>query len=592
MKPRAPSGAGRQRFQRFQQFQHFKDWFDNRTGLIGAFHALLRQPIPGGAAWFHALGAMAGFLVLLEFVTGVFLAFYYAPSAQTAWASVAFIQDELTLGWFVRGLHSFGASALIVVSGLHLLQVLVWGAYRAPRELNWIVGLVMLLLVLGFAITGFGLPWDQKGYWAKQVETSVVGTVPLVGAPMARVLQGGGAYGNYTVTHFYSLHVFVLPAALLLLLGLHLYQVHRHRLVPHWSQAPADTNRLSRGYWPRQAFRDAVGSTIALLIVVSFVLARRGADLEAPADPAGGYMARPEWYNIPLYQLRTYFEGPLEPLGTVVLPALVGLVLAALPFVDRGPDWRPWKRWPVMVGTLVGLGGLGALSALMLVKDARDPTFQSHRRQVAEDASRARALARRGVLPEGGVAVWRNDRDHEGRTLFKERCLTCHTTTGEGGAEGPDLQDYNSRAWLLAFMKDPYGPRFFGGAKKPLEGRMKPVEGSDDELQALVEFVYGQSGARDRQAALAERGEKLFSAMNCDACHGLDGQEEARGPNLLRRGSKGYVRRVIESSSHPVLYGERAKMPRFQGKLTPEQIDRLASFVVNLKSEADPRAAR
>jgi mono/diheme cytochrome c family protein len=166
--------------------------------------------------------------------------------------------------------------------------------------------------------------------------------------------------------------------------------------------------------------------------------------------------------------------------------------------------------------------------------------------------------------------------------LFKDKCATCHTRHGEGGGEGPDLHDYNSRAWLLAFLKDPYGPRFFGGAKKPPQGRMKPVEGSDEELAALVEFVYGQSGAANLNGELVRRGRELFSGMNCDACHGIDGQEEARGPNLKGRGRKDYVRRVIAHSGHAVLYGERAKMPRFAGKLTPEQIERLAGFVLEM----------
>jgi ubiquinol-cytochrome c reductase cytochrome b subunit len=562
--------------------QRAAEWFDSRTGLIGAWHALMRHPIPGGAAWFHALGAVATFLLAVEFVTGLFLAFYYAPSGHTAWASVAFIQDELTAGWFVRRLHSFGASALIVVAALHLVQVLVWGAYRAPRELNWIVGVLLLVVVVAFSMTGFGLPWDQRGYWAKQVETSIAGSVPLVGGVIERVIQGGGIYGNYTVTRLYSVHVFVLPALVLLLLGVHLYLVLRHRLTPHWSHSPAEANRLARGYWPRQAFRDAVGSTIAFLVVVSFVLARRGANLEAPADPGSPYMARPEWYSIPLFQLRKYFEGPLELVATLVIPGVVGGLVAALPFLDRGPDRRPGKRWPVLALAGVGLMGLSVLGVLMLRKDARDPAFQRHRREVAEEAIKARALARRGVLPEGGTAVWKNDPDYEARTLFKERCVTCHTLHGEGGGEGPDFHDYNSRAWLLSFMKDPYGPRFFGGAKKPLQGRMKPVEGSDDELAALVEFVYSQSGAADVQPALAERGQALFSDMNCDACHGIDGQEEARGPNLRKRGSTDYVRRTIAFSGHELLYGERAKRPRFQGKLTHEQIERLAGFVLEM----------
>jgi ubiquinol-cytochrome c reductase cytochrome b subunit len=319
------------------------------------------------------------------------------------------------------------------------------------------------------------------------------------------------------------------------------------------------------------------------VLVVGLVIARQGADLEAPADPGSGYLARPEWYALPLYQLRQYFHGPLELVATVLLPGLAGGLLAALPFIDRGPQRDPLQRWPVMAGLAAGLLGLGVLFALAAIKDGRDPAFQRQRLEAAQDAAKARALARRGVLPEGGIAVWKNDPDFEARAVFKERCLACHTAHGAGGGEGPDLADYNSRAWLLAFMKDPYGARFFGGAKKPMQGRMKPVEGSADELAALVEFVYGQSGAPDVHAGLAERGQSLFSDMNCDACHGIDGQEEARGPNLLHRGSKAYVRRVIENPAHPVLYGERSKMPRFGGKLPPEQIDRLASFVVQLR---------
>lgn len=556
------------------------EWIDNRTGLIGAGRAVLQQPIPGGAAWFHALGSMAAFLVVLELVTGLLLSFHYAPAATSAWASVAFIQDELTMGWFVRGLHSFGSSALIVVTGLHFLQVLIAGAYRAPRELNWIVGLLMFLLVLGLAITGYGLPWDQKGYWAKLVETGIVGQTPLVGALLEKVAQGGGAYGNYTVTRLHTVHVLVLPAALLTLLALHLRMVLRHRLTPRWGISDLEASRQAQPYFPGQAFRDTIGATLVTLVVVSFVLARRGASLEAPADPGSGYMARPEWYAVPLYQLRKYLEGPLEIVATLVIPGLVGGLVAALPFLDRGPHRHPLRRLPVMVATMVAVAGMAVLTVVPLLKDRADATFQSHRQDVAEQAIRARALARRGVLPEGGTAVWKNDPDYEALVLFKDKCATCHPMTGEGGSEGPDLRRYNSREWLTAFLHNPYGPRFFEGAKKPKPGSMKPVEGSTDEVAALVEFVYAQSAPGDADSVLAARGQALFSDKNCDACHEMDGRTEARGPNLLHRGTLDYVRRTIEDPSAPALYGERAEMPRFVGKLSAEQIERLAHFVV------------
>ncbi len=145
-----------------------------------------RGEMPGGASFWHALGAAAAGLFVVEAITGVFLALFYAPSAQTAWASVAYLQDQLPFGWFVRGLHSFGSSALIVVAGLHFLQVLLFGAYRRPRELNWLVGLALFALTAVFALSGYLLPWDQKGYWAKLVEATVIGSAPVVGGPSSR----------------------------------------------------------------------------------------------------------------------------------------------------------------------------------------------------------------------------------------------------------------------------------------------------------------------------------------------------------------------------------------------------------------------
>jgi ubiquinol-cytochrome c reductase cytochrome b subunit len=558
-------------------------WIDERTGLVGATRALLSQPVPGGASWFFVLGAMATFLLALLFVTGVFLAFYYSPSASTAWASVAFIQDELTFGWFVRGLHSFGSSALVVVSALHLLQVLVWGAYKAPRELNWLVGLVMLLLVVLFAMTGYGLPWDQKGYWAKLVETSIVGTTPGVGPALEKIAQGGSAYGNYTVTHIYALHVFVLPAATLALLGLHLYLVFRQRVTHRWTLSDTEAARRTEPYWPGQAFRDAVGSAFALAVVAFFVLRFGGAELEGPADPGSGYMARPEWYAIPLYQLRMYFEGPMEIVATMVIPGLLGGLIVALPFLDRGPARSPRQRPGVMMATVLGLVGTGVLSALSISKDMRDPEFQKHRAEIAKEAAWARQLARRGVLPEGGLAVFKNDPDYEVRALFKDECASCHPITGAGDAEGPDLDDYNSRAWILAFLRDPQGPRFMGGASKPEKGSMKPVQGTDEELAALTEFVYAFAELPDVDKALAEKGQALFEDKNCDSCHDIDGTSDARGPNLLGRGTLDYTKRLIEDASLPVFYGERAKMPKFTGKLSPAEIESLAKFVLSLK---------
>jgi len=180
------------------------DWFDERAGIRALAAGALDEPVPGGARWAYVFGSCLVFLLILQAVTGIVLASFYAPSVTDAWASVAYLNDQLPFGWFVRGLHSAGASAMVAVSIVHLLQVALWGAYKRPRELNWIVGVLLLGLVLAFALTGYLLPWDQKGYWATQVATSLVGAVPLVGHALQTALQGGDAYGNLTLTHFYA----------------------------------------------------------------------------------------------------------------------------------------------------------------------------------------------------------------------------------------------------------------------------------------------------------------------------------------------------------------------------------------------------
>jgi ubiquinol-cytochrome c reductase cytochrome b subunit len=555
--------------------------FDDRTGIIGAVGALLADPIPGGARWWYALGAVLTFLFTLELGTGALLAFFYAPSAAGAWASTVFIQDQLPFGWFVRGLHSFGASAMVVVAVLHFLQVLFAGAYKAPREGNWMVGLALLGLTVGFCISGFGLPWDQKGYWAKLVETSILGTTPLVGPALETVAQGGGAYGNYTVTHFFTVHALVLPALAVGLVVWHIALVRRHQLTPRWSLTSAEIKSRTEPYWPGQAFRDVVLSVAAVAVVVALVIHFHGAALEGPADPSSGYQARPEWYARPLYQLRMYFEGPLEIVATMIIPGVATGFLVMLPFLDRGASRRPGRRLPFLAAVWLGLAGVIALGVMSVRKDAADVAYQRHRGEVEKQAVFARALAARGVLPEGGVAVYRNDPAFAARELFREQCSSCHALTRQGGGDGPDLGDYDSRAWIAGFLHDPQASIYMGSAKKPQKGGMKPVTAAPDDLAALVELVYAQSGAPDVDAARAKRGEALYSDKNCDSCHEIEPGKSSDGPNLFQRGRFDYVVKIIENAARPELYGERSKMPRFMGKLSREQIETLARFVLS-----------
>ena len=249
--PGSPARAGRVRA-----------WLDERLGLAELEKAFLGGRMPGGASFWHALGSVAAGLVLLETLTGLLLAAYYAPAVNTAWASVAYIQDELTLGWFVRGLHSFGSSALIVVAGLHLLQVLLFGAYRRPRELNWMLGLALFGLCMLFALTGYLLPWDQKGYWAKLVEATITGSAPVVGPALQQLIQGGSAFGNITLTHAYAAHALLLPRCCSRSRPAHLSRPPS-RPTPKWTLSPEAAAAHAVPRWPDQTARNAAVGTLA-----------------------------------------------------------------------------------------------------------------------------------------------------------------------------------------------------------------------------------------------------------------------------------------------------------------------------------------
>jgi ubiquinol-cytochrome c reductase cytochrome b subunit len=556
-------------------------WLADRLGLDELGRLFAGAQVPGGASLWHTLGSVAAGLFVLEGVTGLLLATAYTPSVTGAWASVAYIQDQMTLGWFVRGLHSFGSSALIIVAGLHLLQVLLFGAYRRPRELNWMVGLTMFGVVALFALSGYLLPWDQKGYWAKLVEASIAGSAPIVGDAAQTLIQGGAAFGNLTLTRAYAFHAMALPALLTALLALHIYLHRRHGTTPHWSLSPQEAAARAAPAWPDQAIRSAAAGALVWGVVAIAVIARHGAALESPADPTSSYLARPEWYALPLYQLRMLFEGPLEILATMIIPGIVTVLAFALPFLDRGTSHRPSDRRRVLGGTTLGLAAVTALGVTALAKDARDPAYAKARAQEQVRGEMARRLALRGVPADGNV--FRNDPQHHAREIWDDRCAGCHSLSGTGGEKGPDLKDYNSRAWIRGFLTNPDGPLYMGPAK--IDKGMRPVAAEPEEMEALVEYVYAESGAADVDTAKAGRGRDLLSPHDCDTCHDFDGTGENDGPNLKGRGTVKWVASVIADAGHPLLYGDRNKMTRFTGKLTPEDIDALARFVVGQRGK-------
>jgi quinol-cytochrome oxidoreductase complex cytochrome b subunit len=220
------------------------DWIEERSGLIGGVRYFLFRKVPRDTNWFHTLGSATLTAFLVQLITGVILAMYYKPDPDKAYESIQHITNDVTLGWLVRGMHRWGASVFIILMFFHMARVFLFGAYKYPRELNWIIGVLLLALGMFEGFTGYLLPWDQTSYWATVVGININGTAPFLGPFIASLLRGGSEIGTETLSRFYSIHMLILPGAILGLIGLHLYLVIRLGVSsPPWSKDAAGAER-------------------------------------------------------------------------------------------------------------------------------------------------------------------------------------------------------------------------------------------------------------------------------------------------------------------------------------------------------------
>ncbi len=219
---------GRVRSQATDATKFVVDWMEHRTGVVTQMEHFLYEPVPKRGAWVYTLGSACLFLISLQFLTGILLLFYYVPTTDHAWDSVYYIMNEAYFGVLIRGIHYWSANFLLAVVGMHMAQVFFSGGYKAPRELNWVVGVVLLLLVIGLAFTGYLLRWDQDGFWASVVGMKIGSYSPFIGGATINFLLGGDVVGPATLSRFFAIHVWLLPAAIAPLIGLHLYLLRRH----------------------------------------------------------------------------------------------------------------------------------------------------------------------------------------------------------------------------------------------------------------------------------------------------------------------------------------------------------------------------
>jgi quinol-cytochrome oxidoreductase complex cytochrome b subunit/mono/diheme cytochrome c family protein len=566
------------------------DWFDNRTGYRKLIAALLIEHIPGGARWRYVWGSCLAFVFTVQLVTGILLMTAYSPGDSTAWSSVYFIQYQMDFGWLIRGLHHFGSQTVVVLLGLHMLQVVIAGAHLPPREVNWWLGLLLLGCVLALSLTGYLLPWDQKGYWATQVATNIAGSLPLAGAWLQKIIVGGPAYGHHTLTRFYTLHVGILPPLVILLTILHLTVFRRHGVT-----TPKDAEGEG-WFWPDQAFRDLVVSLVIFGIMLALVLYGhgnkveavegapeptlydrwahagrdgKGANLDAPADPARPYPARPEWYFLFLFQLLKYFPGDQEIIGTIVIPNAVLLLLALLPLLGRGR----LRLFGHLFGVLVVTGllvGAAALTCLAIADDMVTPIPRAlvHRiGTILMPATGALLLLVLGVLalfPRGFRAVG------FGLGVF----LVGGMLAGSGYL-------------LVAAMNDQVPSQVVG----LLEERMTEEEKRpSDNAEKFHKEIEAASAAAERAVNLARDGVPAEGAINllrqdpltqgprlfaqiCAGCHTY-GKEipqdqaahaRATASDLAGFGTEEWVHRLLINPGHKDYFGrtERTTMAEF-----------------------------
>src|SRR5437667_11511122 len=298
------------------------EWLEHRTGISTAVRKLFYEEIPASSGWHQVFGSVALFLFLVQAFTGVLLAFNYAASPGETYNSLQYILTEVTAGRLMRDLHHWGASMLIVVVVLHMTQVFLFGAYKKPREATWMLGVMLLLLTLAYGLTGYLLPWDNRAYWGTVVTTQIASQAPLLGPYLTRLLGSEGNIGVVTFARFYGMHVLLLPPITTFLIVLHIYLVRKHGVAP----LPGDAG-VTKKFFPEQVFKDTLAIFIAFVILFVLSVAVR-VPLERLADPTDtSYIPRPDWYFLFLFQILKLFRGPVEVVGSVLLPTLAILAL-------------------------------------------------------------------------------------------------------------------------------------------------------------------------------------------------------------------------------------------------------------------------
>ena len=414
-------------------FKRLWQEFDDRSGIAALWERVGRHPVPPRTGWWYVFGSATLLAFVLQVVTGIALATAYVPSTGNAYDSLQFITHQAMWGHLLRGLHYFGASAMVLLIGIHIMRVFLYGSYKYPRELNWLTGAILLLLTLAMAFTGQLLRWDNVAVWSVIVGAEQAGRVPIIGKDIAHFILAGDTVGGATLSRFFSFHVFFIPAMIFVLLGAHLLLVLKHGISePPVAGRPVDPKTYKTWYeemlkregvpfWPDAAWRDAVFGFGMIVVLVILAVVVGPPQLAAPPDPTilKAY-PRPDWYFLWYFAVLALLPARLETPVIILGPLIFGLILLVFPIVrnrgERHPLRRPWAIG-IVVMIWVTIGTLWIEGK----KAPWSPDFS------------AKPLQAQVIGATSGPVF-------EGAKLFHQKgCEFCHAIAGHGGHRGPDL---------------------------------------------------------------------------------------------------------------------------------------------------------
>jgi ubiquinol-cytochrome c reductase cytochrome b subunit len=454
-------------------------WLDQRLGAGATLEPMLTHPVPRStASWWYVFGSATLALFVLQIVTGICLALVYVPTADQAYQTLEYLNYQTPFGWYLRAVHFWGSNGMVLIMTLHLIQVFLWGAYKYPRELTWIVGVFLFLGTLGMAFSGQILRWDQDAYWGLGIGAAIAGRTPLIGPQVVELLLGGPIIAGRTLSRFFALHVFVIPGVLIGLIAVHLWLVLRlgvnewpvpGRLVDrttYLQRYEAEVHRDGVPFFPVAAQKDMVGMALAIAGVLAC------AALFGPFGPHGvpdptltNTAPRPDFYFLALFALFALLPPWTETAVLLFGPVVAIVFLLALPFLS-GTGEKSWRRRPIAVLsvllsvlTVVTLAGLGITSRWSPEMEAWSalPTPEAY-------------VKGRTPLELQGAVV-----------LQSKQCRNCHSLGGAGGERGPALDGVGTRLTQDQLIQQVLQ----GGGNMPAYGKnLTPAE-----VTALVAFM-------------------------------------------------------------------------------------------------------